>query len=120
MTKSFVALAIFKLSDQGKLSLDDLVAKYLPEFRHVRPPTSDSPLVVRHPQATNIDENVLGDSGRHLLDTKLTPSCNIIAALPYWHPPASEIPLLNEAFIGGDSWIGLPLVGGITLCEQTE
>ncbi len=49
MTKSFVTLAIFKLRDDGKLSLDDPVAKYLPEFRKVRPPTPDSPPVtVRH------------------------------------------------------------------------
>src|SRR5271165_557614 len=32
MTKSFTALAILKLRDQGKLSLDDPVSKWLPEF----------------------------------------------------------------------------------------
>jgi CubicO group peptidase (beta-lactamase class C family) len=43
MTKSFVAMAALKLRDQGKLKLDDPVEKYLPEFRKVRPPTTDSP-----------------------------------------------------------------------------
>ena len=32
MTKSFTALAILKLRDEGKLSLEDPVAKWLPEF----------------------------------------------------------------------------------------
>ena len=45
MTKSFVSMAVFKLRDEGKLSLDDPVEKYLPEFRNVRAPTSDSPPV---------------------------------------------------------------------------
>ncbi len=43
MTKSFVAMAALRLRDQGKLKLDDPVAQYLPEFRKVRLPTSDSP-----------------------------------------------------------------------------
>lgn len=48
MTKSFAALAALKLRDQGKLRLDDPVAKYLPEVRKLRLATSDSPaLTVR-------------------------------------------------------------------------
>lgn len=43
MTKSFVAMAVLRLRDQGKLKLDDPVAQYLPEFRKVKLPTSDSP-----------------------------------------------------------------------------
>jgi CubicO group peptidase (beta-lactamase class C family) len=49
MSKSFTALAILKLRDAGKLSLEDPVAKHLREFRKVSPPTSDSPVVtIRH------------------------------------------------------------------------
>jgi CubicO group peptidase (beta-lactamase class C family) len=49
MTKSFTAMAILKLRDAGKLSLQDPVAKFLPEFRAVRLPTADSPAVtVQH------------------------------------------------------------------------
>ena len=48
MTKSFVAMAALKLRDQGKLQLDDPVAKYLPEFRKLTLATTDSPqLTVR-------------------------------------------------------------------------
>jgi len=49
MTKSFTALAILKLRDQGKLSLDDPVAHYVPAAAHLRYPTKDSPpLTIRH------------------------------------------------------------------------
>jgi len=49
MTKSFVAMAALKLRDEGKLRLDDPVARYLPELRRVRLPTVDSPaLTIRH------------------------------------------------------------------------
>lgn len=43
MTKSFAALAILKLRDDGKLRLDDPVSKYIPELNNVVPLTDDSP-----------------------------------------------------------------------------
>ena len=45
MTKSFTAMAILKLRHAGKLSLDDPVTKFLPEFANVKPPTADSPAI---------------------------------------------------------------------------
>lgn len=49
MSKSFVALAALKLRDEGKLRLDDPVERYLPEFRRVRPPIADAPMItIRH------------------------------------------------------------------------
>ena len=49
MTKSFTALAIMKLRDAGKLTLDDPALMFLPEFRHVAPLTADAPAItVRH------------------------------------------------------------------------
>jgi len=48
MTKSFTALAILKLRDQGKLSLDDPVTRWIPEFAHIELPTGDSaPVTIR-------------------------------------------------------------------------
>ncbi len=48
MTKSFTAAAVLKLRDEGKLSLEDPVEKYLPEFKNYGYPTSDSaPIRVR-------------------------------------------------------------------------
>ena len=49
MTKSFTALAILKLRDEGKLSLDDLAEKWVPELAGLTYPTTDSPrLTIRH------------------------------------------------------------------------
>lgn len=45
MTKSFTALSILKLRDEGKLSLDDLAETHVPEMRDWRYPTSDSPRI---------------------------------------------------------------------------
>ncbi len=43
MSKSFVAMAILKLRDEKKLRLDQRVAKYIPELKTLRYPTSDAP-----------------------------------------------------------------------------
>ncbi len=43
MTKSFTALAILRLRDEGKLSLDDAVAKWIPELAGMPKATADSP-----------------------------------------------------------------------------
>src|SRR5688572_26950697 len=48
MTKSFTALAILKLRDDRKLSLEDPVSKWIPEFARMELPTRDTPpLTVR-------------------------------------------------------------------------
>ena len=49
MTKSFTAMAILKLRDEGKLNLDDPVHKYLPELMDLKYLTADAPvLTIRH------------------------------------------------------------------------
>jgi len=45
MSKAFTALAILKLRDDGKLSLDDLAEQHIPEMRGWKYPTSDSPRI---------------------------------------------------------------------------
>ncbi len=45
MSKAFTALAILKLRDEGRLSLDALAETYVPELRNWRYPTSDSPRI---------------------------------------------------------------------------
>ena len=45
MTKSFTAVAILKLRDAGKLSLEDPVEKHLAEFRSIKPLTADAPKI---------------------------------------------------------------------------
>ena len=43
MTKSFVALAVLRLRDEGRLRLDDPAAKYLPELQSHPPAGLDAP-----------------------------------------------------------------------------
>ncbi len=45
MSKAFTALAVLKLRDEGKLSLDVLAEAYVPELRRWRYPTTDSPRI---------------------------------------------------------------------------
>jgi CubicO group peptidase (beta-lactamase class C family) len=45
MSKAFTGLAILKLRDEGKLSLDALAETYVPELRGWRYPTADSPRI---------------------------------------------------------------------------
>jgi CubicO group peptidase (beta-lactamase class C family) len=45
MTKSFTALAIIKLRDEGQLSLNDPVSKYIPELENLEYLTKDSPII---------------------------------------------------------------------------
>ncbi|MDX2247282.1 MAG: serine hydrolase [Bacteroidia bacterium] len=45
MTKSFTAMAILKLRDEGKLSLTDPVAKYIPEMAEITYLTEDAPAI---------------------------------------------------------------------------
>ena len=48
MTKSFGALAILMLRDEGRLALDTPAAEYVPELRQLTYPTRDSaPITVR-------------------------------------------------------------------------
>ena len=49
MTKSFTALAIVKLRDEGRLSLDDPAERWVPELRGLAYPTADAPrITIRH------------------------------------------------------------------------
>ena len=49
MTKSFTAMAILGLRDEGKLALDDPAERYVPELKALTYPTADSPrITVRH------------------------------------------------------------------------
>jgi CubicO group peptidase (beta-lactamase class C family) len=45
MTKSFTAMAIMKLRDEGHLSLNDPIVQYIPEIEKLNYLTSDSPVI---------------------------------------------------------------------------
>lgn len=48
MSKSFTAMAIVKLRDEGKLHLDDAISKYIPAFKNIKMLTADAaPITIR-------------------------------------------------------------------------
>ncbi|MEO8395879.1 MAG: serine hydrolase domain-containing protein [Chloroflexota bacterium] len=77
MTKSFTAMSLMKLRDEGKLRLDAPVAEYVPELAKLRYPTRDSaPITVRNlltmsgglPQDDPWADRQLADSEQQLSD----------------------------------------------------
>ena len=49
MTKSFTASTVLLLRDEGRLSLDDPVARWVPDVADLRGPTADAPpITIRH------------------------------------------------------------------------
>src|SRR6476469_571513 len=76
MTKSFTSLAVLKLRDAGKLSLEDPVVKWIPEFAGVEYPTKDSePIRVRHlltHSAGFPEDNPWGDRQLNITDEQLS------------------------------------------------
>jgi CubicO group peptidase (beta-lactamase class C family) len=53
VSKGFTALAALKLRDEGKLALDEPIARYLPELSRLRGPTHDSPPITARLLLTN-------------------------------------------------------------------
>ncbi|MDT8435664.1 MAG: serine hydrolase domain-containing protein [Gemmatimonadota bacterium] len=104
MSKSFTALAILQLRDEGRLSLDDPVARWVPEMREMVYPTGDAPeITIRHllthsagfPEDNPWGDRQLADSDRELLD--------LVAAGPsFARPPgiAYEYSNLGFALLG--------------------
>lgn len=77
MTKSFTAMAVLKLRDEGKLKLDDPLGRYIPEMKNMKYPTKDaSEVTVRHllthaagyPEDNPWGDRQLANTGEELLD----------------------------------------------------
>ena len=100
MTKSFTAMAILKLRDEGKLSLDDLAERHVPELKGLRYPTSDSPrLTVRHlmSHATGFPEdNPWGD--QQLAATEAEFSKMMQNGIPFSNTPGIAYEYSNYGF----------------------
>jgi CubicO group peptidase (beta-lactamase class C family) len=100
MSKSFTAMAILSLRDQGKLSLDDAVTKYIPEFAGVSLPTKDSPAItVRHLLTHSegfAEDNPWGD--RQLAIPDKTLSEWLKQGLPFSTSPGTAFEYSNYGF----------------------
>src|SRR5450631_2411603 len=100
MTKSFTALAILKLRDEGKLSLEDPVAKWLPEFARMELPTRDTaPLRIRQLLSHSAgfpEDNPWGDQQLAATDADL--SKWLRRGIPFSTAPGTRYEYSNYAF----------------------
>ena len=100
MTKSFTALAILKLRDDGRLSLEDPVSKYIPEFARMELPTRDSaPLRIRNLMSHSAgfpEDNPWGDQQLNATDDTL--DAWLRAGIPFSTAPGTRYEYSNYAF----------------------
>jgi CubicO group peptidase (beta-lactamase class C family) len=77
MSKSFTAMAILKLRDEGKLNLDDPAYFYIPQLKKIKYPTADAPhITIRHllthgagfPEDNPWGDRQLADNDKDLMD----------------------------------------------------
>ena len=100
MTKSFTTLSILKLRDEGKLSLEDPVARYVPALADLPYPTKDSPtLTIRHLLTHSEgfpEDNPWGD--RQLARSDQTMRAWLRAGLPFSTAPGTAYEYSNYGF----------------------
>jgi CubicO group peptidase (beta-lactamase class C family) len=100
MTKSFTVLAILKLRDEGRLSLEDPVSKWIPEFAHSELPTRDSaPIRIRQLLSHSAglpEDNPWGDQQLAASEDDLT--AWLKRGFPFSTPPSTRYEYSNLAF----------------------
>ena len=100
MTKSFTALSILKLRDEGKLSLEDPAEKYIPELKGLAYPTTDSPkITIRHLLSHSAgfpEDNPWGD--QQLADTDEQMAAMMRRGVPFSTAPGTSYEYSNYGF----------------------
>ena len=101
MTKSFTAMSVLELRDEGKLSLDDPVEKYVPELASLKYPTTDSPkITVRHLLSHSEgfpEDNPWGDQQLSIGDDQL--SQMLRGGIPFSNAPGVAYEYSNYGFM---------------------
>lgn len=125
MSKAFTALAILKLRDSGKLSLDAPAEQYVPEMKGWRYPTTDSPRIrvadLLHHTAGFVEDNPWGDRQQPLSEPDFT--AMLKAGMPFAQAPGVRMEYSNYGYatlgrivsnVTGtryQDWIGANLLG---------
>lgn len=80
MSKSFTAMAIVKLRDDGKLRLDDPIEQYIPELKKTNMLTNDAPiLTIRHLLTQDVgmpEDDPLADRQLSMVDAEFLAMLN--------------------------------------------
>lgn len=101
MTKSFTAISILKLRDEGRLSLDDPAEKYVPELKSLAYPTSDSPKITIRNLLSHAsgfpEDNPWGD--QQLADSDDQLGAMIRGGIPFSNAPAVAYEYSNYGFM---------------------
>jgi CubicO group peptidase (beta-lactamase class C family) len=101
MTKSFTAMSVLKLRDEGKLSLDDPAEKYVPEIAGLKYPTTDSPkITIRHLLSHSEgfpEDNPWGDQQLSISDEQL--SRMLKSGIPFSNAPGVAYEYSNYGFM---------------------
>ena len=101
MTKSFTAMSVLKLRDEGKLSLDDPAEKYVPELAALKYPTTDSPkITIRHLLSHSEgfpEDNPWGDQQLSITDDQL--SQMLKSGIPFSNAPGIAYEYSNYGFM---------------------
>jgi len=100
MTKSFTALAVLKLRDEGRLSLEDPVSRWIPAFAQMERPTRDTPpLTIRQLMSHSAgfpEDNPWGDQQLSATDAMLDGWLS--KGIPFSTPPGTRYEYSNYAF----------------------
>jgi CubicO group peptidase (beta-lactamase class C family) len=100
MTKSFTAMCILKLRDEGRLSLDDPAERYVPELKGLRYPTTDSPrITIRHLLTHSEgfpEDNPWGD--QQLSESEAALSRMVREGIPFSNAPGIAYEYSNYGF----------------------
>ena len=100
MSKAFTALAILKLRDKGKLSLDAAAERYVPEMKNWHYPTSDSPRITVRNLLTHsagfVEDNPWGDRQQVLSEKEFT--AMLMSGVPFARAPGVAIEYSNLGY----------------------
>ncbi len=100
MSKSFAAMSILALRDEGKLSLDDLAEKHVPELKNLRYPTTDSPRIRVRDLLSHAagfpEDNPWGDQQLAISEDAFTRMMQ--QGIPFSNPPGVAYEYANYGF----------------------